>query len=750
MLLPFFPVRLRGLGMAATDETPRSSLAAALIDYLGRSEDHPYARIEAFDFSGDDDIVDIWLEPELVQDRAVAILKEEAVRLVFSPGGDGPPHVYSRREDFPLELVHTSYERGGSGLCLCIWEENWSDLRRALTGQRLVERIRDWFARAARGELHQEGQPVEPMIPATSSTMVVPRGAPPSEWHGIVIDDDDARLTVLLDRNPPRTGQVRVPFSIFSMELSPQVHGALHRRPTDLQGLHDLVAMMGGDLLGPLGEWLYEQLAGGDRPIVLFISIPKQRKALGEVEDWEHWAFSPTLRGEALLELLGIAMRDPETGKLGKLLSPSPAANLDEVDLFGWRVVQRLDRATARHYAGNSAEGDARLVAIGAGAIGSSVMANATRAGIGTWTIVDSDIVLPHNLVRQIHADPLVGLPKAAATAVMLDSILAEEGNASIRSDFLRQGAHEDAIREAVAAADLVVDFSASPAVLGALGDDETLSRSASFFFNPDGRDLVVLAEGKDRTIRLDEIEAQYFMAAGMEPALFDHFDAARWDLVRYANACQDLTRPLPPWQVQALSGVAAGQLISLLADDGARARVWRLQRENGAIVPLNLRLSPARRHAFDDFRVTISEDVIEAMRAFRQERLPNETGGVLLGSFDLSRRIVHVVAALPAPSDSRQSPTYFIRGAKHLKPLVEGISARSAGVIGYVGEWHSHPDGAKVEPSPDDEDVYDYLKTHLDATGTPYVMAICGASRTWIRVGWQSVKSGEGVVEHA
>lgn len=734
--------------MAAANGGPRSSLAAALIDYLERSADYPYGRVEAVDFTGDNDIVDILLEPELVQDRAVVIVEKEPVRLVFPPGDDGPPTVYSRRDDFPLDLVHTNYERDGSGLCLCIWEENWGDLSRALTGQRLVERLRDWFARASRGELHHAGQPVEPMIPATSSTMVVPPGPPPAVWHGIVLDDDDGRMTVLLEHSPRKDGHRRVPFAIFSMEVAPQVHGALHQRPSDLQTLHDLVATMGGDLLGRLGEWLFGQLAGGDSAVVLFISIPKLRKAGGEVEAWEHWAFSPTLRGDALLERLGIAVRETETGKLGKLLGSSPAA-FEDVGLFGWRVVQRLDRATAREYAGNSALGDARLVAIGAGAIGSNVVANATRAGVGTWTVVDNDLVLPHNLVRQIHVNGLVGLAKAEATAIMLDSILAEEGNKAIRTDFLRPAAHKNELGEAVASADLVVDFSASPAVLGALGDDETISRSASFFFNPDGRDLVVFAEAKDRSLRLDEIEAQYFLAAGTEPLLANHFDAARIDMIRYANACQDLTRPLPPWQVQTLSGIAAGQLLSVLAEEGSRAQVWRLQPDSGAVIPLGLRLRPVRRHAFADFRVTISEEVLEAMQAFREQRLPNETGGVLLGTYDLSRRIVHIVAALPAPPDSRQSPTYFIRGAKHLKPLVEGISARSAGVINYVGEWHSHPDHAEVAPSGDDEEVYDFLKTHLDPTGTPYVMAICGAATSWIRVGWQSATRGEGVMQH-
>jgi len=129
---------------------------------------------------------------------------------------------------------------------------------------------------------------------------------------------------------------------------------------------------------------------------------------------------------------------------------------------------------------------------------------------------------------------------------------------------------------------------------------------------------------------------------------------------------------------------------------------------------------------------------------------LPNETGGVLIGSFDTVRAVVHIVSALPAPEDSRQAPTYFIRGSKDLKPLVDRIVLRSAGTLCYVGEWHSHPDGAAAKPSDDDEVVFGHLVAHLGPTGTPFVMAICGRDETWLRAGWQSHEHEEATVGHA
>jgi len=99
---------------------------------------------------------------------------------------------------------------------------------------------------------------------------------------------------------------------------------------------------------------------------------------------------------------------------------------------------------------------------------------------------------------------------------------------------------------------------------------------------------------------------------------------------------------------------------------------------------------------------------------------------------------------------DSRQSPTYFERGAKDLKPQVDAIHLRSAGTIQYVGEWHSHPKGASARPSGDDEEVFAYLQSHLEPTGSPYAMFICGEVETWFRVGWSGCLSGEGTIDHA
>ena len=75
-----------------------------------------------------------------------------------------------------------------------------------------------------------------------------------------------------------------------------------------------------------------------------------------------------------------------------------------------------------------------------------------------------------------------------------------------------------------------------------------------------------------------------------------------------------------------------------------------------------------------------------------RVEKLPNETGGVLVGTYDMQRKIVYVVDCLLSPPDSEEWPTVYIRGSQGLKAQIEKIKKITDGQLNYVGEWHFSP----------------------------------------------------------
>ena len=50
-----------------------------------------------------------------------------------------------------------------------------------------------------------------------------------------------------------------------------------------------------------------------------------------------------------------------------------------------------------------------------------------------------------------------------------------------------------------------------------------------------------------------------------------------------------------------------------------------------------------------------------------RKEKLPNETGSVLIGSYDFAHNICYIVDAIDSPSDSKEYPDAYIRGSNGL-----------------------------------------------------------------------------------
>lgn len=742
--------------MPGQHETLRTRLARSVVQYLQESKVYPYAKLTSIKCDDTRDILDIELELELPQRRKVPIRSKEPIQIIFVVNDDSwPPRVLSRREDFPVGMVHTNLDRDvDGGLCLCIWEEGWSDLATNLTGQALIERIRAWFASMAAGTIHDDEQFLEPLIRTSSNTLVIPSGDLHGPWHIGVAYKHEGRTTLSMSREKP-TEPARAEeksFAIYAPRLPGQVHRGLGETPYDLAALQHLCLGMDFNLVEGLAKWLLEapQLEQArSRLPLLILTVPKRRVADGKDEELEVWCYTLAGTVAELGERLDVTITDTGTGfTTAKILGAPDKANLVEIRLDPWRVVQRLKRSTARLFSGTSRTADTPLLAIGAGAIGSNVSMIATRSGLGPWIVVDGDLTMPHNTVRQVQRNNAVGFPKAVVHQIDLDAVFDEGGNTSISVDVFNPGDDAARLESALQSSEVSVDFSASPAVLGWLSD-QPVKRAISAFFGPDGSDLIVLAEGASRAIRLDEVEAQYFWAIATDAALEGHLAAARMDRIRYANACQDLSRPLPPWQLHTLCGLAAGHLARVLDEEHASIRAWRLSPDSGAVDSVVLPVHPVSRFESEGVQVTISGDAVRTMRGLREKAGTNETGGVLLGTFDLVRNVAHVVAALPAPPDSKQTPTYFIRGIKDLKPRIERLADASAGRLQYIGEWHSHTGRVPARPSDDDEVVFAHLREHIGPAGAPYVMAICGERDSWIRTGWQERGIVEGVIAH-
>ena len=428
---------------------------------------------------------------------------------------------------------------------------------------------------------------------------------------------------------------------------------------------------------------------------------------------------------------------------MGAIIGGSGGDGGASIKLLPLNAYFQQRREDSARYNGRRGADDRPFVAIGAGALGSQVLDALGRAAFGRWTVVDGDVLLPHNLARHALTENAVGWEKARGVTVALLQSVTEDGHVHdyLIANVLAPDEQRDALDRAYTKAAAILDMSASVAVARALARDVSApTRRASLFLNPTGTDLVLLAESADRAVRLDALEMQYYRAITQDSALAGtlHGAVAR---ERYGRSCRDVSAQLPQARIAALAGIGVQAVERMADDDRPAIRVWRFDEVTLAVRSVEVPVHATADVRVGDWHVVTDAGLLAKLRTLRASKLPNETGGVLLGSVDVARRVVYIVDTIPSPPDSREWPTLYIRGAAGLAAGVEKVEQATAGQLHYIGEWHSHPKGCPPLPSRDDLQVFAWITTALDADDLPAVMMIVGDDAVATFVG--SIESG-------
>lgn len=126
---------------------------------------------------------------------------------------------------------------------------------------------------------------------------------------------------------------------------------------------------------------------------------------------------------------------------------------------------------------------------------------------------------------------------------------------------------------------------------------------------------------------------------------------------------------------------------------------------------------------------VQIEQAFIDEAIKMAREHYPKEVGSSLVGSYSDDGWAATVLRSAPLPEDSKAGRSWFQRGIAGLKNYFNNVFAKTAGMNHYVGEWHSHPDGA---PDASDEDDKNMMAIVEDAAAKcpESILLILGYSR--------------------
>jgi hypothetical protein len=683
-------------------------------------------------------IFEVEIEIDIPQRPLYPIKSKERVKISL-PDDDSIPRVYALRKNFP-QLPHMMVNGAPHPKMLCLYQQPWLEERNNWSPRGFIERIRHWFHATADGTLHPHDQPLEPVLQHSPLRIALPEipFAPdkPIRVERFFLCQRTESFWAGYRKRPPGMSEKIAPLPVLIVQGPTVQHGIIHKLPQTLGELETILKALGGSLLKLIATELenlrVEMRAQKDLPLVLVLELPKTRIAGEKVEKIEYRVF---FVGEKVANLFRTDIVDE---KVGRLYIPTKKERfldktlLKKISLIPLSVRWHLTAGKAARMNG-SAVMSKKLVAIGAGALGSQTTNNLWRGGFGEWTIVDGDDFDAHNPARHLFNSDAVGHPKAKVQSSLMQAVFPDRTEpAALACDYLAPDKEEKALTTALKDADIILDFSASVTVERTLSaDTRSTARRMSAFLNQRGDESVLLVEDAKRKNRLIWLEALYYRALTRDPQLAGHFDDANAVAHRYGNGCREISAIVSQDGVALHAGLLSQAIRSAAEITSASITIRRWSKKSGSVAAIEVPVVPPISVSSADWEILIHPDVVREIAELRAKNLPNETGGVLVGVVDRTLHTIIVTGLLPAPPDSKAWPTSFIRGSIGLFAAVGRLGKRSLGNIVYVGEWHSHPDACDATPSAQDVAAVAICAPNTRADGLPTLMMI--ASKTEI-----------------
>jgi len=672
---------------------------------------------------------------------------KERLALFVSDNQKQLVEVWALRKNFPI-LIHQNQGPRDAPRSLCLYFESPAAILRSWTPQKFLRRIQWWLEKSATGELHPTDQPVEQLFFASKYELVLPwnfEEIRKSEDQRLVIARGPERpnggltcfLQALAKESQPQQGNVKH----IDLNLPPIVQGHIECDPTTLGELSDILAGRGEDILLPEIKKALRAGVGQhglpetteDPPMIILLHIPIIRGKGDQPERIFHRAFMVPIGALKLGVATGaLFLQEIPEGKVTVkkyfssegILGAEPATQWKDESVFPMDVLYQNDASLARIQSGISAEGPAGVL-VGAGSLGSALLNLWGRSGWGEWTVIDKDHIKPHNLSRHTAYAKHIGQLKATVVAQLHDSAM--EGASNITPlyadacDF-----SESSVISALSSTRLVIDASTTLEYPRAASGVEGLGRHISVFITPNGNAAVLLAEDNERLIRLRSLEAQYYRAL-IQESWGEHHLEGNLGTVWSGASCRDISMIIPYSRIIGHAATLSEQIPMVVSSPEARIQVWQRDAERGRIEVHDVPVAPDIRLRLNTFDLFIDAGLVQYLRELRTANFPSETGGVLFGYYDFNISAVMVVGVLPAPPDSNSSPGSFERGIAGLVEAVQEASRRTAGIVDYIGEWHSHPPGHSATPSSDDIIQLVHLALGMADDGLPAVQLIVG-----------------------
>ena len=650
----------------------------------------------------------------------------EEIALVISEDPDQLPMVLALRDNFPTRLSHINAHSTLHPVYLCIYEEHSTEKMLNWTAIRFLFDIQNWLELTAKGLLHQEDQPLEPFLIGSRIAIIDQAGRMAPEC---LVETEEGIGYICPESTREKMPEQFIKNTVHLVSKSfDQIHNIVNIAPSTLGDLRNIFVKTPFDLQIFFEELLEEGIAERDSKLFhteigLFLTVDLQRSSdqKAEYPSSSVIKFKATLgsilkTGGALSFNDGYYVKNLQSRFNIDLCDNIPVEVLNPHFNFDYLIAGLLDGKQGMDITPN--------VLIGVGALGSQFLNNITRQGHGKWLVIEKDLLLPHNLARHELDQRFVGKNKGEALQSHINSEVFP--NQEIIEAIDRDVLHlEDEERERLLKAALIIDISTSVAVERYLASRFQEIKKISAFLNPRGDQLVVLEEDNQGNNTLDLLEFQYYKWLLEDENLQDHFVIESTSTIRYARGCRDISSRISQSNLGIFAGILSLHIKDHLLDSGSIS-IKKLQ--SNLSISQNLQLPDSWSiHVIEGWTIYLNQPLLENMKKFRSAKLPNETGGILIGGIDHQYKKIYITSTIYSPSDSVERKTLYIRGIQGVQEELHKIEKITNHNLLYLGEWHTHPDNHHVNRSSDDNILFQELVAESKFRGNPALMLILG-----------------------
>ncbi|GAB3915262.1 hypothetical protein GCM10028803_61930 [Larkinella knui] len=339
---------------------------------------------------------------------------------------------------------------------------------------------------------------------------------------------------------------------------------------------------------------------------------------------------------------------------------------------------------------------------IGAGSLGSKLILHDARSGNLQIGICDDDKMLPHNLIRhELFADQL-GQNKAEALATVIKQFYPADSTDKINA-FEFSAIFLDRIFQEYKQ---IIDTTASVQVMNFLLAKQLPANTR--YYKAEIADAGALglfyAEGQNRNPRMDDLVnlACFYATKNQQLRTWRMNDAHRE--VTHLNVglgCNSTTSVLADdmlsFHASVFSRILATAASQPRQDMSGILAMSSLDETTG--FP-NIGTEYIEVQAFDvltckagsEWQVRLMGGIKELLFENSGQQAPKETGGVLIGIANYKTKTIHVFDIIAEPQGSHGACGGFVRGAIGLPAEIDEVKQKTGDVIGYIGEWHTHP----------------------------------------------------------